>query len=184
MAWTRPDRETYVRNESEAQRLDRNYAELLQEVRVAQAGVQIFFAFLLTIPFQNRFAQLSQEQKNWYLTTLLCAGAAVVLFVAPVAAHRILFRRRLKDELVLFTGRLAAAGLCFLALSFLGALGLAVDVVNGRLPAVLAVAVGAAVILTVWWLWPTHGVRRRHTVPVTPVPEPDGTDGTSPRDLG
>ena len=150
------DRESYVRKESEAQRLDRNYAELLQELRVAQAGVQIFFAFLLTIPFQNRFTSLTQGQKNWYLTTLAAAAVAVILFVAPVAVHRILFRRRLKDELVAFTSRVAAYGLVFLALSFLGALGLAVDVVNGRGPAVLAVTAGALTIVAIWWILPAR----------------------------
>ncbi len=117
----------YVRHETEAQRLDRNYSELLQELRVSQAGVQILFAFLLTVAFQPRFAQLNIYQEDLYLVTLMMSALAVVCFVAPVAAHRLLFRRGVKDSLVTFTGRIATAGLVLLGLSVLGGVVLVVD---------------------------------------------------------
>src|SRR6266581_2987996 len=108
-----PSEQPYSREESEAQRLDRNYAELLQELRVAQTGVQILFAFLLTIAFQQRFASIDAFQRGVYVTTLVAAAIAAVLLIGPVAAHRLLFGLRLKDELVTFTGRLATGGLVF-----------------------------------------------------------------------
>src|SRR6266581_6983428 len=111
-----PSEQPYSREESEAQRLDRNYAELLQELRVAQTGVQILFAFLLTIGFQQRFASITTFQRGVYVTTLVAAAVAAVLLIAPVAVHRLLFGRQLKNELVTFTARLAVGGLVFLAI--------------------------------------------------------------------
>lgn len=150
----------YSRHESEADRLDRNYNELLQELRVAQTGVQILFAFLLTISFQPRFAELSQWQRGVYLLTLLSAAVSVALFIAPVAAHRVMFRQRVKDELVSFTGRLAATGLVFLAVAILGALLLIVDVVVGRAAAIAVASAGALLIAMLWFLLPSRLKRR------------------------
>ena len=146
----------YDRDESDAQRLDRNYAELLQELRVAQAGVQILFAFLLTIAFQQRFAGLSSAQRALYVTTLVLAAVSALLFIAPVAIHRIFFRQRLKDELVTFTGRLAAAGLVFLALAMLGSVLLIVDVVSGAVEAWVITGGLAALFASIWYLIPVH----------------------------
>jgi Family of unknown function (DUF6328) len=140
----------YTRDESEAERLDRNYAELLQEVRVAQAGVQIFFAFLLAIAFQPRFQALHSFDRVIYLATLLAAAVAAILLVAPVAVHRIMFRRGVKDELVGWTGRLAIGGLVFLLIAILGGVLLVVDFVSGPLAAALAVS-GLAVISGLFW---------------------------------
>ncbi len=155
------DAESYARDETDAQRIDRNYGELLQEFRVAQAGVQILFAFLLTVPFQNRFSTMDQPHKNWYVGTLLAAGLAVILFIAPVAAHRVLFRRRLKDELVVFTSRLASAGLVALAITIVSGVGLVVDLVSGHLMSVLTMIGGVLLITGVWWGWP---LRDRHRI--------------------
>jgi len=140
----------YVRDESDAQRLDRNYAELLQELRVAQTGVQILFAFLLTIAFQQRFATLGSAQRGLYVGALLCAAVAAALFIAPVAMHRILFHRRLKDDLVMFTGRMAAVGLVFLALAMLGSVLLIVDVVSGAVEAWIVTGVLAGLFAWTW----------------------------------
>ncbi|MTD15364.1 hypothetical protein GIS00_15605 [Nakamurella sp. YIM 132087] len=150
------DGESYVRDETDAQRLDRNYGELLQEFRVAQAGVQILFAFLLTLPFQNRFSQLDEGHQAWYLGTLLAAATAVVLFVAPVAAHRVLFRRRRKDDLVVFAGRLAVLGLIALGVTIIAGVGLVVDLVGGRLASVLSMTAGVLMILGIWWALPAR----------------------------
>src|SRR5262245_48883411 len=95
----KPNSDRYVRRESEAARLDRNFAELLQELRVSQTGVQILFAFLLSIAFQQRFQDLTDAQLRHYLATLISAALAAVFLIAPVPIHRLLFRLRLKEEL-------------------------------------------------------------------------------------
>lgn len=146
----------YTRDETVAHRLDRNYGELLQELRVAQTGVQILFAFLLTIPFQSSFASLSAFQNGVYLTILLSAAVAVVLLIAPVATHRLLFRRGLKDELVHVTARLAAGGLAFLAIAILGAVLLIVDLVVGLAPAIVVTAALTALIVLFWLVFPGY----------------------------
>ncbi len=137
-----------MRDESDAARIDRNYSEQLQELRVAQAGVQILFAFLLGIAFQQRFKEISDFQRDVYLGALICAALATALFISPVAVHRVMFRRHLKDELVDFTGRVAVVGLVFLALAMLGALLLIVDLVVGPISAAIATGVIAAVSYT------------------------------------
>jgi hypothetical protein len=151
---------TYVRNESEAVRLDRNYNELLQELRVAQTGVQILFAFLLTLPFQARFAELDSFQRTVYLLTLLAAATSVVFFIAPVTAHRRMFRKNIKDELVRLTARAASIGLCTLAVSILGAAMLIIDLVVGRPWAIGLVSAGLVAIAAAWVLWPIVVIRR------------------------
>lgn len=146
----------YTRDESDAHRLDRNYSELLQELRVAQTGVQILFAFLLSIAFQQRFGTLSAAQRGLYIGTLVCAAIAAALFIAPVALHRVFFRRRLKDELVKLTGRTAATGLVFLALAMVGSVLLIVDFVSGPVAAWI-IAAGLAILFAVlWYLLPTR----------------------------
>jgi len=151
-----PSKQPYSREETEAQRLDRNYAELLQELRVAQTGVQILFAFLLTIAFQQRFASIDAFQRGVYVTTLIAAAIAAALLIGPVAAHRLLFGLRLKDELVVFTGRLAAGGLIFLVIAMLGAVLLIVDVVLNAVAAGIATAVIAALVVWLWYLVPAR----------------------------
>src|SRR6476469_3807094 len=91
---------TYSRNESAAERLDRNLGELLQELRVAQTGVQILFAFLLTLPFTQRFGEVTRFERDVYFVTLMCAGSASAFLIAPVSYHRLLFRQREKHHVV------------------------------------------------------------------------------------
>jgi O-antigen/teichoic acid export membrane protein len=168
------------RREPEAKRLDRNYNELLQELRVAQTGVQILFAFLLTIPFQNTFSGLSPFQHSVYLATLLAAASAVIMFIAPVATHRMMFRRGMKDRLVALTSRLAMAGLTFLSLAILGAILLVVDVVAARTPAIVDTAVTAAAIATVWVAVPSYFRTRDVDDELTDPPDGPGA-GNQPR---
>jgi O-antigen/teichoic acid export membrane protein len=156
MAEGKSDRPGYVRDESDAHRLDRNYAELLQELRVAQTGVQILFAFLLTISFQQRFPTLNATQRGLYVATLVCAAVAAALFIAPVAMHRVMFRRHLKDELVSYTGRLAAVGLVFLALAMLGSVLLIVDFVSGAVAGAIITALLACLFAWLWYLLPSR----------------------------
>jgi len=154
MSRGRPER--YARDETEAQRLDRNYSELLQELRVAQTGVQVLFAFLLSIAFQQRFVAISHFQRDVYVGTLVCAAAAAALFIAPVALHRVLFGLHRKDELVTFTGRMAVAGLVFLALAMLGALMLVVDFVVGPIAAAITTSATAVLFVVLWYVLPVR----------------------------
>jgi hypothetical protein len=156
----------YSRDESEAERLDRNYSELLQELRVAQTGVQILFAFLLGIAFQQRFTTLHEYQRNLYIVTLVSASCSAILLIAPAAMHRVLFRRHMKDQVVEFTARFATAGLCFLAIAVLSAVLFNLDVVAG-LPLAVSVAGGlGALVITTWLLLPLASrYRHRHEEP-------------------
>src|SRR6266508_4388199 len=103
--WNRRERQ-----ESELQRLDRNFNELLQELRVAQTGVQILFAFLLTLAFTQRFGEVTGFQRGLYYGTLVAAALATSLLIAPVSLHRLLFRRHQKGRVVIAANRLAGGG--------------------------------------------------------------------------
>jgi cytochrome bd-type quinol oxidase subunit 2 len=140
----------YDRNESRAHQLDRNWSELVQELRVMGTGVQILFAFLLSIAFQARFQQTSATERDIYLVTLVLSALATALLIAPVSVHRFLFRIRLKDELVQLTNAVAIAGLAVLSLSMVGAVVLICDWVGGTAAAVICGA-GAAVVLGGGW---------------------------------
>src|SRR5215212_5679918 len=99
------------RNETPLERCDRNFVELLQEVRVAQTGVQVLFGFLLTVPFTVRFDEIGALNRAIYFGTLLAAGAAAMLLIAPTSHHRILFRCGDKEHIVRVANRYALAGL-------------------------------------------------------------------------
>lgn len=148
-------------NESEAARLDRNYGELLQELRVAQTGVQILFAFLLGIAFQNRFTEISSYQRGIYLTTLVASALAAIMLIAPTAVHRMLFRRHQKNELVEVTARLAATGLVFLAIAVLSAVLFVVSVVINLPVAIVITGVLGIVLVGTWYVLPSEVRRRR-----------------------
>jgi Family of unknown function (DUF6328) len=139
------------RRETEAERLDRNWNELLQELRVTQTGVQILTGFLLTLPFQERFEDLDDYQRTLYLVLVVLAVLTTGLIVAPVSLHRIMFRKHLKRELVESGDRLARAGLVALAFTIAGAAMLVFDVVVGRTEGVV-VGVAALAVLAVLWL--------------------------------
>jgi len=131
------DRWNYLaRGETPTQRLDRNYGELLQEVRVAQTGVQLLLAFLLTLAFTPRFAAVTPFQRGVYVASLILGAAATALLIAPAPFHRLVFRRRLKGTLVLAASLFILCGLGFLMLSLAAALLLILDVVVGTGPAV------------------------------------------------
>jgi hypothetical protein len=142
------------RNESRDERLDRNWNELLQELRVSQTGVQILAGFLLTLPFQSRFAGLETPERVLYLVTVVIACTATILLVTPVAIHRTLFRRHAKDRLVQAADRLARAGLAALGLAVSGVVALVFTVVVGRWAGAAAAASALAALATFWWLLP------------------------------
>jgi Family of unknown function (DUF6328) len=138
-------------DESELERCQRNFNELLQELRVAQAGVQILFAFLLTLAFTGRLAESGTFVRANYMVALLSAGASAALLIAPVAQHRVLFRLGSKPYLVQSSHRMASAGLALLV-SMVSSVLLASDAVLA-LP--LALVATAAIALWFVALWVT-----------------------------
>ncbi len=153
---------TEHRAEAPLQRADRNFAELLQELRVAQTGVQILFAFLLTLSFTDRFAAIDAFQRGVYVFTLVASAMTVALLIAPVAVHRLVFQRGRKRELVRVGHRLVLSGLLSLAVTMLAGVLLVLDVVVGRVAAVSVIAALAAVFVALWVglpLWLRRGER-------------------------
>lgn len=147
------------RGESPLRRADRNMLELLQELRVAQTGVQILFAFMLSLSFTERFARLDDVQRGTDVVTLLLSVLTAGLLVGPAAAHRITFRRGVKRETVELGQRLFLAGLGTLALTLTGAVLLVLDVSVGRGFAVPASVVVGLVLVGLWFLLPLPLVR-------------------------
>lgn len=142
------------RDESEDERADRQYNELLQELRVAQTGVQFLFAFLLTLAFTQRFPQVTDFQHWVYVATLTATAVASALLIGPVPFHRIVFRRGLKPRLVRGADLMARGGLAMLLLAINGAVLLILDVVlTGPLPFVMSGAVALWFVL-VWYVVP------------------------------
>lgn len=155
-----PDAE---RNETPAEKLDRNWSELLQELRVTQTGIQILVGFLLTLPFQARFGELDPVLVGVFLTAVVFSTLATALMVAPVTAHRLLFRRHAKDLLVRSSDVMAKAGLAFLALAVVAAItlmfGFVLDVTSG----LIAGAVGLAIFIVLWLVVPLTLVHRHRS---------------------
>ena len=148
-----PERERF-RPQEEQDRLDRQMLELINELRVALTGVQILFAFLLTVPFTQRFSTVTQFQKHLYFVTLLCAAAAVALLIAPSAQHRVLFGLRQKRRLLTVGNAEMIAGLGFLALAMTGVVMLITDLLfRAATVAVVTGAVGVT-FATLWYIAP------------------------------
>lgn len=140
--------------ESGHKRLDRNLIELLQELRVAQAGVQILFAFLLTLPFTQRFGSVTAFQRTVYLVTLLLSAGAAVCLIAPASFHRLVFRRHDKRALIFVANRFAIAGLALLALAMTGAILLVTDVLFKRGTVIVVTGAIALGFLICWYVIP------------------------------
>jgi Flp pilus assembly protein TadB len=148
------------RDETVDERADRNFVELLQELRVAQTGVQILFAFLVTLPFTQRFGAITMAQKDLYLTALIAAALSMACLIAPVSYHRILFRQRQKERLVQMGNRLLHGGLAFLFLAVIVSLFLIVDLVARTAAALVASAVVGAWFVFSWYVRPLRDRRR------------------------
>jgi hypothetical protein len=144
--------------ESEQERLNRNLNELLQELRVALPGIQVLFAFLLTVPFAQGFKEISEFEKKMYFATLLATALSAALLIAPTAYHRILFRQQEKANLVFVANRLAIAGIGVLALAMSSALLLITHLLFGTTAAVITTAAAVGVFTFLWALLP---LRRR-----------------------
>ncbi|GAB2978531.1 hypothetical protein GCM10027076_15400 [Nocardioides montaniterrae] len=138
---------------------DRNWNELLQELRVSQTGVQLLSGFLLTVPFSNRFEALDGVQRATYVLVFTGAMVATALLVAPVAFHRVLFRHQRRRWLIEAANICARLGLCTLALTTSGVFFLVVDVVTTR-PLALTAFAGAAVTFVLLWLLVPAAARR------------------------
>jgi hypothetical protein len=138
------------RDERPAEKLDRNETELMTELRVAGTGIQVLLAFLLVIPFNNRFTKLSSFDRDVYFATLLCIAIAAVLLIAPTVHHRLLFRRGEKRYLADVGNRSAIVAMAFLAVGLTGILVLISNFVFGGLTPII---VGVIAALTVGYLW-------------------------------
>ena len=149
-------RGSYIREESEAKRLDRNYSEILQELRVAEAGVQILFAFLLALAFTQRFTRLTTFERDVYFASLLLSAAAGGLLMAPTAMHRLIFRRGLKDVLVEIASKMALAGVTLLGFAICGSVLLVSDVLFGHAMAWAATGGIGLWLGFLWLLLPLH----------------------------
>ena len=147
---TRRVRRDTERRETRAEQADRNFNELLQELRVSQMGVQILFAFLLTLAFQSRFQDVTRVQLWIYVVTLLLCAGATALLIAPVALHRKLFRQGRKREVVDIAAKLAQAGLLMLFLAVCGAILFILDFLLVR-PLAVTLAAGVTVVFLVLW---------------------------------
>lgn len=139
------------RPETELQRWDRNFTELLQELRVAQTGVQILFGFLLIVPFNARFMRDDTLQVIVYAVTLLSCAVTAALLITPVSQHRRVFRQGRKAELVLHSARMAQAGLLSLVVTVTGAVFLVLDATTGLAAALPLAAAVAAVYYRLWY---------------------------------
>jgi hypothetical protein len=149
------------REETEKERLDRNLIELLNELRVALPGVQVLFAFLLTVPFTQRFTALNDTHKTVYYATLLATTASALLLMAPSAHHRINFRRQDKEYIVFLANRLTIAGLALLAASMSGVVWLITDLLYGSTATAIATAVTAGAFAALWYVIPIVRRARR-----------------------
>lgn len=142
------------RDETEEERLDRNLSELLQELRVALPGVQVLFAFLLAVPFQQNFEKITGFQKGAYFGTLICTAIAAVMLISPSAYHRLTFRYQQKRRLVFYANRFSIVGLIFLALAMTGAIMLITDVLFGSTATLLMTAAALLFFGFFWFVLP------------------------------
>jgi cation transport ATPase len=140
--------------ENKDERLDRELEELLQELRIALPGVQILFAFLLVVPFNNRFAETDDLQRNVWFAALLLALGAVACFITPTAYHRLRFREFDKERLVMTATRLAVAGLVCLATALSASAFFVTAFVFSDRAAAFVTAIAAGVIGGLWFALP------------------------------
>jgi hypothetical protein len=143
-----------VADEGKDERLDRELIELLNELRVALPGVQILFAFLLAVPFTERFAQASDLQKDAYFFTFLCAAASTALLIAPSAYHRLTWRQHDKEHLLRVSNRLSIWGTVFLAIAMASTVFVVTDVLFNVTAAALVAGATAAFYALFWYVMP------------------------------
>jgi amino acid transporter len=154
MAASDPKDQAGGKNESRDERLDRELIELLNELRVALPGVQVLFAFLLTIPFTGTFRDLTDVQRDVYFATFCATIASTAFLMTPPAYHRLRWRRYDKERMLRISNRTAITGLAFLALAICGAAFVIADVLFGTVGAAATVAAAAALIAGLWFVLP------------------------------
>jgi cation transport ATPase len=146
------------RTQEDQERLNRQMTELLNELRVVMPGVQVLFAFLLAVPFQQRFATVTTFQRDVYLATLLAAATATAFFIAPSAYHRIAFKQHEKERIIQMGTRQFVIGLVALAVAMNGAVLLVTDLLfRSTTVVIVAVCVGGLFL----WMWFGIGLWRR-----------------------
>lgn len=148
------------RQETPAQRDDRNLMELLQELRVAGLGVQVLFGFLLSLPFTTRFDRLSAGQRQLYVASLMLAAVSTALLMAPVAYHRLVFRQQQKERLVRAANVMAICGLVTVGLAISAAVLLVTGYVDRGLPAILITVFTVCLFAGLWFALPLRHRRR------------------------
>ena len=136
------------------ERTERQMAELLQELRVALPGVQILFAFLLTVPFAQGFERVTSFQKNLFFATLLCTAVSTACFIAPTATHRLRFHKRDREYVIESANTLLIAGLAFLSLAIIGAVALITDFLFDGGARWIWPALIALIIAVLWFVRP------------------------------
>jgi hypothetical protein len=146
-------------DESPQERVNRELIELLNEVRVALPGVQVLFAFLLAVPFQQRFTQTSAFERDTYFATLSLAFIATAMLIAPTALHRLNFRQHDKRRIVDVSNSLVIGGIAVLGVALIGTIIVVGDFLFGSPTAAIAPAIGAVVLLLLWVVLPWH-IRR------------------------
>ncbi len=147
------------RHETPAERLDRNLDEMLQELRVALPGVQVLFAFLLTVPFSQGLVRMTQFERILYLVVLLSTALATFILIAPTPFHRLLFRQGRKAEVVAFANRAILIGLAFLAFAMVGAIFLVTHLLFGTAAAVPVTILAGLLIAGLWYAYPLTRAR-------------------------
>jgi hypothetical protein len=140
--------------EDRHERTARELIELLQELRIVIPGVQVLFAFLLTVPFTQRFTQLTTVQRDVFFATLLCTAAATALLIAPSAHHRLLFRQGVREQRLRIGNTLAILGLAFLVPAMVGVVYVITDLIFGLTMALIVTIVMALSFLLLWFVLP------------------------------
>jgi predicted membrane channel-forming protein YqfA (hemolysin III family) len=142
--------------ESRDERLDRELIELLNELRVVLPGVQVLFAFLLTVPFTNTFSSITNQQRQVFFAVFLCTAASTALLIAPSAYHRLRWRQHDKEQMLTTSNRLSIGGMVFLTFALVGASFLVADLIFHTTAAALVTAAVAGFFAWFWWglpLW-------------------------------
>ena len=146
-------------DEGDKERVDRELIELLNELRVALPGVQILFAFLLVLPFQQGWEQISDVERHVYFGALVASAIASALLIAPSVYHRLNFRRRNKERMLFDSNRILIAGSAFVAIGIACAIFLVADVVYGAPVSIIATVLTLGLYAALWGVFPL--LRRR-----------------------
>lgn len=149
-----PEMNTDGRDETSNERADRNWEELMQELRVMQTGTQVLSGFLLAVAFQPRFTELDDLQRGLYIVLVVLAGLATILALTPVGMHRVLFGRRRKPELVRSASRIVKANLVVVGALSIGVVTLVVDFALNRTAAGIVLGIGVLAVVGMWAVLP------------------------------